>query len=277
MLSVFTKFYNKRKWKAAGKIARFFSCFGRAKFCPVSTSQVIWGTEGRTDSTPTPVPPSSASITPVGFVAFVKPEDGPRSGNANFCFQIFSHSQALLNGFSENPPNFSGNRPSTAILFLNKIDPFSLSSSSPLMNIKFFFLFLLFNLIFLFFFYFVIFVLNLISNFIFIFSFIVFIKTKKKKDIRRVGVGVNSFDQFGVELGKILASEIFNQLIGKSPPPSAHDASTSALLSKFFCFKKKKKEISNYKKKEKFDKILIITSQNKVENFLKNKKKIESI
>ncbi len=44
--------------------------------------------------------------------------------------------------------------------------------------------------------------------------------------------GVNSFDQWGVELGKVLATAIDAELDG-SPNPKAHDASTNALIARF--------------------------------------------
>ena len=42
--------------------------------------------------------------------------------------------------------------------------------------------------------------------------------------------GVNSYDQWGVELGKELANRITPELVGE-PTPTAHDASTNALIS----------------------------------------------
>ena len=42
--------------------------------------------------------------------------------------------------------------------------------------------------------------------------------------------GVNSYDQWGVELGKQLASVLLEELEGESRP-ERHDASTSGLLS----------------------------------------------
>ena len=44
--------------------------------------------------------------------------------------------------------------------------------------------------------------------------------------------GVNSFDQWGVELGKVLATAIGNELSG-SANPDAHDSSTNALIERF--------------------------------------------
>jgi glucose-6-phosphate isomerase len=42
--------------------------------------------------------------------------------------------------------------------------------------------------------------------------------------------GVNSFDQWGVELGKVLAQRILGDLESPAAPALAHDASTRALL-----------------------------------------------
>jgi len=40
---------------------------------------------------------------------------------------------------------------------------------------------------------------------------------------------VNSFDQWGVELGKVLAKQIQNELTG-DPAPAQHDSSTNGLI-----------------------------------------------
>jgi glucose-6-phosphate isomerase len=42
--------------------------------------------------------------------------------------------------------------------------------------------------------------------------------------------GVNSFDQWGVELGKVLAARIVPELAAAEEPPLTHDSSTNALL-----------------------------------------------
>jgi glucose-6-phosphate isomerase len=44
--------------------------------------------------------------------------------------------------------------------------------------------------------------------------------------------GINSFDQWGVELGKVLANKIVGELRAAGEPKLAHDASTNALLRK---------------------------------------------
>jgi glucose-6-phosphate isomerase len=45
---------------------------------------------------------------------------------------------------------------------------------------------------------------------------------------------INSFDQWGVELGKVLAKKIEPELIaGGTPQPAAHDSSTNALVRKY--------------------------------------------
>ena len=42
--------------------------------------------------------------------------------------------------------------------------------------------------------------------------------------------GINSFDQWGVELGKELANRITPELTGEPAPDDQHDASTNALI-----------------------------------------------
>ena len=45
--------------------------------------------------------------------------------------------------------------------------------------------------------------------------------------------GINSFDQWGVELGKVLASRIAAELSAPGTPDLAHDASTNALIRRY--------------------------------------------
>ena len=44
---------------------------------------------------------------------------------------------------------------------------------------------------------------------------------------------INSFDQWGVELGKVLAQRIIPELESPTPPPPSHDSSTNALISRY--------------------------------------------
>ncbi len=44
---------------------------------------------------------------------------------------------------------------------------------------------------------------------------------------------IDSFDQWGVELGKVLAGRIIPELEAKSEPPLAHDSSTNTLIRRF--------------------------------------------
>ncbi len=45
--------------------------------------------------------------------------------------------------------------------------------------------------------------------------------------------GIDSFDQWGVELGKVLAQRIGGELQGESPPAGGHDSSTAALMRRY--------------------------------------------
>jgi glucose-6-phosphate isomerase len=45
--------------------------------------------------------------------------------------------------------------------------------------------------------------------------------------------GIDSFDQWGVELGKVMAADLVASLVGADPPESAHDASTSMLVGRY--------------------------------------------
>jgi len=44
---------------------------------------------------------------------------------------------------------------------------------------------------------------------------------------------INAFDQWGVELGKVLASRIAPELSSKDDPPLSHDSSTNALIRRY--------------------------------------------
>jgi glucose-6-phosphate isomerase len=44
---------------------------------------------------------------------------------------------------------------------------------------------------------------------------------------------VNSFDQWGVELGKVLAGRIVPELTAPDPPPLGHDSSTNTLIRRY--------------------------------------------
>ncbi len=45
--------------------------------------------------------------------------------------------------------------------------------------------------------------------------------------------GINSFDQWGVELGKALATTIIDELTAETPPDLNHDSSTNALIERY--------------------------------------------
>ena len=45
--------------------------------------------------------------------------------------------------------------------------------------------------------------------------------------------GLNSFDQWGVELGKVLAKRIAPELTAEAAPELGHDASTNALIRRY--------------------------------------------
>jgi glucose-6-phosphate isomerase len=45
--------------------------------------------------------------------------------------------------------------------------------------------------------------------------------------------GIDSFDQWGVELGKALASRIIPELASVQEPELSHDSSTNALIRRY--------------------------------------------
>jgi glucose-6-phosphate isomerase len=44
---------------------------------------------------------------------------------------------------------------------------------------------------------------------------------------------IDSFDQWGVELGKVLAQRIIPELENKTEPPLKHDSSTNAVIRRY--------------------------------------------
>ncbi len=50
--------------------------------------------------------------------------------------------------------------------------------------------------------------------------------------------GIDSFDQWGVELGKVLAQRIIPELEAPAEPALAHDSSTNALIRRYRRLKK---------------------------------------
>jgi len=48
---------------------------------------------------------------------------------------------------------------------------------------------------------------------------------------------IDSFDQWGVELGKVMAKEIVPELASESEPPLGHDSSTNALIRRYRALK----------------------------------------
>ena len=44
---------------------------------------------------------------------------------------------------------------------------------------------------------------------------------------------INSFDQWGVELGKVLAKKVADELSASEDPELAHDSSTNALIRRY--------------------------------------------
>jgi glucose-6-phosphate isomerase len=51
--------------------------------------------------------------------------------------------------------------------------------------------------------------------------------------------GIDSFDQWGVELGKVLAAQITPELQAIDEPALTHDSSTNALISRYRALKER--------------------------------------
>jgi glucose-6-phosphate isomerase len=50
---------------------------------------------------------------------------------------------------------------------------------------------------------------------------------------------VNSFDQWGVELGKVLAKKVAGELAAADEPGLSHDSSTNALINRYRAARRK--------------------------------------
>jgi len=50
---------------------------------------------------------------------------------------------------------------------------------------------------------------------------------------------IDSFDQWGVELGKVLATQIIPELESEDEPQLSHDSSTNALIRRYRSLKKR--------------------------------------
>ena len=51
--------------------------------------------------------------------------------------------------------------------------------------------------------------------------------------VQGVILDIDSFDQWGVELGKVLATKVAGELTAAAEPMLGHDASTNALIRRF--------------------------------------------
>jgi glucose-6-phosphate isomerase len=51
--------------------------------------------------------------------------------------------------------------------------------------------------------------------------------------------GIDCFDQWGVELGKVLAQRILAELESPAEPPPSHDGSTRALIRRYRSMRRK--------------------------------------
>jgi glucose-6-phosphate isomerase len=147
------------------------------------------------------------SVIPVDFLLAAQPDHGRDAAHRILAANAFAQAEALLAGktraqveaemraagadeatIAAVAPHrvFSGNRPSTTILF-RRLDAFTLG--------------------------------RLVALY------------EHKVAVQGCLWGINSFDQWGVELGKVLASGVLRELDGA--PAGAHDGSTAALMARF--------------------------------------------
>jgi glucose-6-phosphate isomerase len=146
-------------------------------------------------------------ITPVDFIAVLKPSHDLAGHHATLLANCFAQSEALMRGRSADEVRaqlqsqgleddaidallphkiFPGNRPSNTLL-LDALTPATLGALIALYEHKVF--------------------------------------------VQGAIWGVNSFDQWGVELGKVLATSIHEELLGE-PRPDMHDDSSNGLIAR---------------------------------------------
>ena len=146
-------------------------------------------------------------ITPVDFIAVLKPAHDLAGHHAVLLANCFAQSEAFMRGKSAEEVQaemkaqsigaaeiaallphrtFPGNRPSNTIV-MDALTPYTLGALVALYEHKVF--------------------------------------------VQGIVWGINSFDQWGVELGKVLAKNIETELAGE-PRPETHDGSTNALIAR---------------------------------------------
>jgi glucose-6-phosphate isomerase len=146
-------------------------------------------------------------VTPVDFIAVLKPSHGLRGHHPVLLANCFAQSEAFMRGKTADEVraelraqslpeseiealaphrSFPGNRPSNTIL-MDELTPSSLGALIALYEHKVF--------------------------------------------VQGVLWDINSFDQWGVELGKVLAKNIESELAGPARP-SLHDGSTNGLIAR---------------------------------------------
>jgi glucose-6-phosphate isomerase len=174
----------------------------------VKTCPVIWGDVGTNGQHAYfQLLHQGTDITPVDFIAALKPSHGFPGHHSVLLANCFAQSEAFMKGKTGDEVRaemraqglpeaeiealiphrtFPGNRPSNAIL-MDALTPSALGALIALYEHKVF--------------------------------------------VQGVLWDINSFDQWGVELGKVLARNIEAELTGE-PCPAAHDSSTNALIAR---------------------------------------------
>jgi glucose-6-phosphate isomerase len=174
----------------------------------VATCPVIWGDVGTNGQHAYfQLLHQGTDVTPVDFIAALKPSHGLRDHHPVLLANCFAQSEAFMKGktadearaemLAQGLPEseaaalaahraFAGNRPSNTIL-MDELTPASLGALIALYEHK-------------------VFVQGVLWN-------------------------INSFDQWGVELGKVLAKTIEGELAGEAHP-DLHDSSTNGLIAR---------------------------------------------
>ena len=175
---------------------------------PAATCPIVWGDVGTNGQHAYfQLLHQGTDVTPIDFIAALKPAHGLEGHHMVLLANCFAQSEAFMRGKTEDEVRSemqSRQVPEEKIraLLPHRTFPGNRSSNTILMDRL---------------------APSTLGALIALYEHKVF--------VQGVVWGINSFDQWGVELGKVLAKNIESELAG-APHPEAHDASTNGLIAR---------------------------------------------